>query len=62
MYVCILWMLHSRARYLALECRCACINAKSLWHWSSHFNLCASDMLIDGNFTVVYEYITCLYQ
>ena len=55
-------MLHSRARYLALECRCACINAESSWHWSSHFNLCASDMLVDGNFTELYEYITCLYQ
>ena len=22
-------MLHSRARYLALECRCACINAEA---------------------------------
>ena len=55
-------MLRSRARYLALECCCACINAESSWHWSSHFNLCASDMLVDGNFTRVYEYITCLYQ
>ena len=58
----ILWMLHSRARYLALECCCSCINSESLWYWSSHFNLCTSDMLADGNFIEVDEYITCLYQ
>ena len=55
-------MLHSRARYLALECRCSCINSESLWYWSSHFNLCASDMLVDGNLIGVDEYITCLYR
>ena len=43
---------------IALECRCACINAESSWHWSSHFNLCANDMLVDGNFTEECEYIT----
>ena len=44
----------------ALECRCSCINSESLWYWSSLFNLCASDMLVDGNFIEVDEYITCL--